>query len=144
MDSLESGLSRFTDAQAPIYGQVRAELVAGRKTSHWMWFVFPQLRALGRSTTSQHYGLEGVAEARAYWQHPLLGQRLAQCCGVLLAAQGRTALEVFGSVDAMKLRSCMTLFDVVAPEAKIFRAMLEKYFHGEPDPATCALLADAT
>jgi uncharacterized protein (DUF1810 family) len=128
-------LQRFVAAQAPVYAQVTAELAAGRKRSHWMWFVFPQLKGLGRSAMAQHYGIASPAEARAYWAHPLLGPRLAQCTGLVLAIDGRSVHEIFGSPDDLKFRSCMTLFAQATGEPLFTRA-LEKYFGGEADPRT--------
>lgn len=133
-------LQRFVTAQDPVYAQVCAELAAGAKASHWMWFVFPQLRALGRSATAQYYGLASRAEAAAYWRHPLLGQRLKDCTGLVLGVQGRTAQQIFGGIDELKFRSCMTLFAAVAPEEPAFRQALEKYFGGAADPRTLELL----
>ena len=132
-------LQRFVDAQEPVYRQVCGELAAGRKTSHWMWFVFPQLKGLGRSATAQHYGIGSAAEARAYWDHPLLGPRLQQCTELVLAVEGRSAHEIFGTPDDLKFRSCMTLFARATGEALFTRA-LDKYFGGQPDPATLELL----
>jgi len=128
-------LQRFVVAQAPVYAQVAAELAAGRKRSHWMWFVFPQLKGLGSSAMAQHYGIASLAEARAYWAHPLLGPRLAQCTGLVLAVDGRSVHEIFGSPDDLKFRSCMTLFAQATGEPLFTRA-LEKYFGGEADPRT--------
>jgi uncharacterized protein (DUF1810 family) len=128
-------LQRFVAAQAPVYAQVAAELAAGRKRSHWMWFVFPQLKGLGSSAMAQHYGIASLAEARAYWAHPLLGPRLAQCTGLVLAVDGRSVHEIFGSPDDLKFRSCMTLFAQATGEPLFTRA-LEKYFGGEADPRT--------
>ena len=139
-DVRTAGLERFVAAQAPVYGEVLDELGAGRKTSHWMWFVFPQLKSLGRSATAKHYGLEDGDEAAAYWRHPLLGPRLLECTSLVLAAGARTAHEIFGSPDDLKLRSCMTLFDAVAPEEPAFRAVLERFYRGEADPLTLAEL----
>ncbi|HEY2977378.1 MAG TPA: DUF1810 domain-containing protein [Burkholderiaceae bacterium] len=135
-------LQRFVAAQAPLYAQVTAELAAGAKTSHWMWFVFPQLRALGRSGTAQRYGIASLAEAQAYARHALLGARLRQCCGLLMAVQGRSALQVFGTIDALKLRSCLTLFERAAPHEPLFGSLLDKFYCGERDAATLALLCD--
>lgn len=132
-------LQRFVDAQSPVYRQVCAELAAGGKRSHWMWFVFPQLRGLGRSATAQHYGIGSKAEAQAYWAHPLLGPRLQQCTELVLAVEGRSAHEIFGPPDDLKFRSCMTLFAQATGDA-VFRRALEKYFDGEPDPRTVELL----
>lgn len=133
-------LQRFVDAQSAVYAQALAELRAGAKTSHWMWFVFPQLRGLGHSSMAQHYGLADADEARAYWRHPLLGPRLAECTAALLAVQGRSARQVLGTPDDLKLRSCMTLFAQVAPDEPAFARALERYFDGAPDPRTLALL----
>ena len=129
-------LQRFVDAQAPVYADVIAELGAGAKRSHWMWFIFPQLRALGRSSTALHYGIASIDEARAYGAHPLLGARLTQCSALVLATRGKTAEQIFGSIDAMKLRSCMTLFEIVAPKQPVFAGVLDAYYRGERDPLT--------
>lgn len=136
MDADPFRLQRFVDAQESVWDDVRAELRAGRKTSHWMWFVFPQLAALGRSGTAKFYGITSIEEARAYLQHPVLGPRLVQGCELLLQVQGRSAREIFGEVDAMKLRSCLTLFEAAAPEQAVFARVLEKYFGGERDALT--------
>src|SRR5438128_12134765 len=103
-------LQRFIEAQDPVYSQVCAELAAGAKTSHWMWFVFPQLKALGRSSTAQHYGIADRAEAIAYWRHPLLGARLKYCTSLVLGVDGRPVHQLFGSPDDLTFRSCMTPF----------------------------------
>ena len=134
-------LQRFVAAQQPLYAQVSAELAAGAKTSHWMWFVFPQLKGLGRSSTALHYGIVSLAEAQAYAQHPLLGARLRECCGLLMRVQGRSALQIFGSIDALKLRSCLTLFERAAPHEPLFGQLLDKYCGGERDSGTLQLLA---
>ena len=133
-------LQRFVEAQDPVYAQVCAELAAGAKTSHWMWFVFPQLKALGRSAVAQHFGIASRAQAQAYWQHPLLGARLKACSELVLAVEGRTALQILGSPDNLKFRSCMTLFAQVAPEEPVFQRALDKYFGGEGDARTLELL----
>jgi uncharacterized protein (DUF1810 family) len=134
-------LERFVQAQAPLIDTVRAELTAGRKRSHWMWFVFPQLRGLGRSDTARHYGLADLEHARAYWRHPLLGPRLAECLGLLLALPaGRSMHDVFGSPDDLKLRSCLTLFEAAAPDEPSFALALERWFGGQRDPLTHALI----
>lgn len=136
-------LRRFVAAQDPVIEGVLAELAAGAKTSHWMWFVFPQLRALGRSSTAQHYGIDSLAEARTYLAHPLLGARLAACCEALLQLEGRSARDVFGTVDTLKLGSCMTLFERAATDATQrarFARVLDKYFDGGRDAATLALI----
>jgi uncharacterized protein (DUF1810 family) len=105
-----------------------------------MWFVFPQLKALGRSATALHYGLASRAEALAYWHHPLLGPRLAECCTLVLNTSGRSALQIFGAIDTMKLRSCMTLFEAVAPDAPVFAHVIDRFHEGRRDPLTLALL----
>jgi len=134
-------LTRCVAAQAPVMDTVLQELAAGAKRSHWMWFVFPQLGALGRSATARLYGIASREEALAYWRHPLLGPRLVQCCTALLPHATRGAEAVLGSVDAMKLRSCLTLFAQVAPEEPVFTQLLDVYFGGMPDAATLRLLA---
>ncbi|HEY6355924.1 MAG TPA: DUF1810 domain-containing protein [Burkholderiaceae bacterium] len=133
-------LQRFVAAQAPVYAQVIAELAAGAKTSHWMWFVFPQLKGLGRSSTARHFGLASLAEAQAYAQHTLLGARLRQCCGLLMALHGRSAPQIFGSIDTLKLRSCLTLLERAVPDEPLFGQLLDKYYSGERDAATLQLL----
>ena len=140
---MDSGfdLQRFVTARDPVFPQVRAELAAGRKTSHWMWFVLPQLRGLGFSATAHHYGLVSLREAQAYWSHPVLGPRLRECLALVLAIDGKSAAQVFGSPDDLKLRSCLTLFAQAAPQEPLFQAALAKYFEGRPDARTLALLA---
>jgi len=133
-------LQRFVDAQQPVYDAVLAELGAGAKTSHWMWFVFPQLRALGRSETARRFGLAGLEEAQAYWRHPLLGPRLRECTARVLGVQGRSALQIFGPIDTMKFRSSMTLFERAAPDEPVFRAALDRCFEGCADERTLELL----
>ena len=136
MDSLQ----RFLDAQAPVYEAVCAELRAGRKQSHWMWFVFPQLRGLGHSSMAQRYGIASRAEALAYLQHPVLGARLKECMALLLAHRGLSADEILGDIDAMKLRSCATLFAVVAPQEPVFVQVLEQFYFGMRCHRTLELL----
>jgi uncharacterized protein (DUF1810 family) len=132
-------LSRFTDAQDDgTYDRALAELRRGRKTSHWMWFVFPQLSGLGRSATAQAYAIEDLREARAYLEHPVLGPRLRQSAEAVLAAQG-SAEQVLGGIDALKLRSSMTLFLRAEPDEPLWGQVLERFFDG-PDPRTDALL----
>lgn len=133
-------LQRFVDAQDPVYRQVCAELSAGVKASHWMWFVFPQLKALGRSATAQHFGIASRDEAKAYWAHPVLGARLKECSERVLSIQGRTALQIFGPPDNLKFRSSMTLFELVALDEPVFAQALAKYFAGERDPRTLELV----
>lgn len=125
----------FIAAQAPVYAQVLAELRAGQKRSHWMWFIFPQLRALGRSATAQRYGLEGLEEARAYAAHPVLGARLRECVALANAIEGKTANEVFGFPDDLKFRSCVTLF-LAATGETLFQDALDRYYGGVGDPLT--------
>ena len=133
-------LHRFVDAQAGVYEAVVDELRDGRKASHWMWFVFPQLRGLGHSPTAQHYGIASLDEARAYLAHPLLGERLRACTRLVLQVEGRSAHAIFGSPDDFKFRSCMTLFCFAAPDEDLFDEALGRYFGGEPDPRTVGLL----
>jgi uncharacterized protein (DUF1810 family) len=133
-------LERFVRAQQGDYDRALAELAAGRKRSHWMWYVFPQLRGLGLSETAQRYGITGAAEAEAYLRHPVLGPRLAACAAAALAVEGRSAHEIFGSPDDVKLRSCATLFARVSPPGSVFHRLLDRFFDGEVDPRTVALL----
>ena len=137
-------LSRFVEAQRPLMDDVRAELRAGRKRTHWMWFVFPHLRGLGRSETARHYGIASRDEAAAYLAHPTLGARLRECVELVLAVQGRTAHEIFGSPDDLKLRSCLTLFREIDGEAGPFGRALARYYDGRPDPMTLQLLGSST
>jgi uncharacterized protein (DUF1810 family) len=132
----DSDLQRFVQAQEPVMGEVRRELSAGRKRSHWMWFVFPQLRGLGRSVTAQHYAIASLAQAEAYLHHALLGPRLLECTALVLAVQGRQIGEIFGSPDDLKFRSCMTLFARVKDTSPVFQAALDRYFGGVPDALT--------
>lgn len=133
-------LQRFVDAQEPVYANVLRELQAGLKQSHWMWFVFPQIEGLGFSAMSARYAIHSSAEADAYLDFPLLGDRLRECAALVLAVSGRTALDIFGPIDERKFRSSMTLFAEVQPEDDVFAACLDKYFAGERDPATLARL----
>lgn len=137
MDSLQ----RFLDAQAPVYAQACAELQTGRKQSHWMWFIFPQLRGLGQSAMAWEYGIASKQEAQAYLQHPVLGERLRRCMALLLVHQGLSAQEILGSTDAMKLRSCATLFAAVEMKEPVFQQVLDRYYGGEQDGRTLALLS---
>jgi uncharacterized protein (DUF1810 family) len=136
-------VGRFVRAQDDrgTFAQALAELRAGRKTSHWMWFVFPQVAGLGRSAVARTYALSGLAEASVYLAHPVLGPRLRQCCQAVLALEGVSAVDVFGSIDAMKLRSSMTLFHRAAPDEAVFAEVLERLFDGRPDAATDDLLS---
>jgi len=131
-------LQRFVSAQDVVYERVCEELRAGRKSSHWIWFIFPQIAGLGLSMMSARYSISSLTEARAYLAHPILGLRLRECVGLALAAPG-TAPSIFGSLDATKLRSSMTLFSHAAPDDPIFRAALDRFFGGEEDPRTLAL-----
>ncbi|OBF56669.1 calpastatin [Mycobacterium sp. 852002-50816_SCH5313054-b] len=133
-------LKRFVDAQDPVYRNVVDELRAGRKRSHWMWFVFPQLRGLGSSPTAVHYGISSLEEARAYLAHELLGPRLRECTRLVNEAQGRSAADIFGSPDDLKLRSSMTLFSRATDDNEEFVAVLDMYYDGEPDERTLARL----
>ena len=132
--------SRFLDAQQTVYAQVLDELGAGHKVSHWMWFIFPQLAALGQSSTARFYGLADKAEARAYGGHPVLGQRLRECSELVLGIQGRTATQILGSPDDLKLRSCMTLFEAALPTYTVFGAVLGHFYGDARDRLTLALL----
>ncbi|MCP3734945.1 DUF1810 domain-containing protein [Sphingomonas sp. RP10(2022)] len=132
-------LDRFVAAQAASYDQALIELRRGRKTSHWMWFVFPQIAGLGRSDTARFYAIAGADEARAYLAHPLLGPRLIAATHAATAAAG-SAEAIFGGIDAIKLRSSLTLFAAVADDAAPFEAALDRFFDGVRDPATLALL----
>lgn len=133
-------LARFVDAQSHLYEQVLNELKAGRKRSHWMWFIFPQLEGLGVSATARHYAISSLDEARAYLAHPLLGARLLECCRLVNALEGRSAHEIFGSPDDLKLRSCVTLFSRAAPQEPLFKQLLDKYYQGMADERTLELL----
>ncbi|PVM90116.1 DUF1810 domain-containing protein [Caulobacter endophyticus] len=135
-------LTRFLDAQAGAYDAALAELRQGRKRTHWMWFVFPQVEGLGRSPTAQFYAIAGLDEARAYLDHPVLGPRLIACVEAILALPGDDAHAVFGSPDDMKLRSSLTLFAAASPDEPRFRAALARYFGGQDDPLTLARLGD--
>ncbi len=132
----EHDLSRFVLAQNAVYDRVKEELAAGRKRSHWMWYIFPQLRGLGRSETSYFYGVADRDEAGAYLRHPVLGARLTECCALLLAHEGRAAEDILGELDAQKLRSSMTLFALASDEGSIFQTVLEVFFGGRPDRRT--------
>jgi uncharacterized protein (DUF1810 family) len=131
-------LARFVAAQDAdgTYDQATAELRAGQKVSHWMWFVFPQISGLGQSSISKRYAIGSLAEARAYLAHPVLGRRLTECATLVTGIIDRTAPQIFGGVDAQKLRSSMTLFACAAPGEPVFRQVLDRYFGGTPDPAT--------
>ena len=133
-------LQRFVDAQQPIYETVLSELRAGRKRSHWMWFIFPQISGLGHSSTAQMFAVSSLAEAAAYLAHPILGPRLRECAGLVAGIKGRSVDEIFDGPDDLKFHSSMTLFARAAPREPIFAACLEKYFGGQLDPRTLARL----
>lgn len=133
-------LSRFVEAQAEDYDQALSEVRVGRKRSHWIWYVFPQFDGLGFSSTSQRYAIKSITEARAYLRHPLLGPRLVECCEAVVDVNGRSAYDIFGSPDDMKLRSCATLFARVSGPGSVFERLLRKYFEGVPDERTLQLV----
>jgi uncharacterized protein (DUF1810 family) len=135
-------LQRFVDAQDDdgTYESALRELRDGRKRSHWMWFIFPQIAGLGQSPTSRRYAISSLEEARAYVAHPVLGPRLEECVRALLARTGASARDIFGGIDAMKLRSSMTLFHRADPDNTLYTEVLDRYFGGEPDEATDRLL----
>jgi uncharacterized protein (DUF1810 family) len=130
------GLERFVAAQDPVYERVLAELRAGRKTSHWMWFVFPQIAGLGHSPTAVRYAIASLDEARAYLEHPVLGPRLRECTAIVAGHTGLTAFDIFGGIDALKLHSSMTLFAHADPDEPLFKTVLERYFDAQADPNT--------
>jgi uncharacterized protein (DUF1810 family) len=136
-------LQRFLDAQdaGGTYERALGELRAGRKTSHWMWFVFPQVAGLGQSATSRRYAIASLAEARAYLEHPVLGPRLLECARALLGHEDRSAAEILGEIDAVKLRSSMTLFAAADPREPVFAEVLDRFYAGARDAATERLLA---
>jgi uncharacterized protein (DUF1810 family) len=133
-------LQRFIDAQNPIYESVLSELRAGRKKSHWMWYVFPQISGLGDSAMSRAYAITSIDEAKAYWAHPVLGSRLSACTRLVQDVQGRSIEDIFGYPDHLKFHSSMTLFDRAAPGG-LFKTALATYFDGATDPSTIAILA---
>jgi uncharacterized protein (DUF1810 family) len=133
-------LARFVSAQDPVIDYVLCELVDGKKRSHWMWFIFPQIAGLGMSSTSRRYSLTGLSEAKAYLEHPILGERLIQCSELLLLIRDNTAEKILGEIDAQKLHSSMTLFARADPKTMIFRQVLEKFFGGCEDFATIVRL----
>lgn len=133
-------LGRFVAAQEGVYGRALAELQAGAKRSHWMWFIFPQIAGLGASAMAQRYAIGSLAEARAYLAHPILGERLRACTAAVNAVSGRSAHAIFGAPDDVKFRSSMTLFAAAAPDEPLFAEALATYFGGAPDPLTLAKL----
>ena len=135
-------IERFIEAQQPVWGKVVEELSAGKKLTHWSWFIFPQIRGLGDSAMSKMYAIESIDEAVAYWQEPVLGPRLRQCVELMLKHDGRfTPGEVLGHTDALKLRSCLTLFEQAIPEESLFNEALDDLYRGERDPQTLKILA---
>jgi uncharacterized protein (DUF1810 family) len=135
---------RFLDAQAPVIAQVQSELRTGAKRTHWMWFIFPQLAGLGHSAMAQRYAIASRDEAKAYAAHPVLGARLRDCTGPVLAVEGKNVRDIFGTPDDLKFHSCMTLFAHAAPEMPLFHLALEHFFGGRMDPLTMARLRDHT
>ena len=133
-------LSRFVQAQGRDYERALSEIQSGRKRSHWMWYIFPQFDGLAFSSTSKHYAIKTVDEARAYLEHPILGPRLLACAEAAVRVEGRSATEIFGSPDDLKLRSCATLFASVSPPGSVFHRLLDKYYQGETDGKTLRLL----
>ncbi|HEV7815867.1 MAG TPA: DUF1810 domain-containing protein [Janthinobacterium sp.] len=133
-------LQRFVEAQRALYGTVTAQLQAGRKRSHWMWFIFPQIAGLGRSEMARRFAISGLAEARAYLGHALMGERLRECSRLVAAIEGRSIAEIFGAPDDLKFHSSMTLFAEAAPDEPLFGACLQKYFQGRRDAATLSRL----
>jgi uncharacterized protein (DUF1810 family) len=135
-------LKRFVDAQdrTNTYEAAVSELRVGQKVGHWMWFIFPQVTGLGRSPTSREFGISSIGEAQAYLRHPVLGARLIECARILMGIEGKSATEIFGTIDAKKLRSSMTLFMTAGPDKPIFREMLAKYFRGSADQETIVRL----
>ena len=135
-----NSLDRFVQAQALMYPSVLKQMQSGKKTSHWMWYIFPQLRGLGTSTMAHLYGISGLGEAKAYLAHPVLSGRLYELCGELLKHKDKTALEIFGDIDEMKLKSSMTLFALTSEDYTIFDEVLESFFGGEMDEITVKLI----
>lgn len=140
MNSTTQGLQRFVEAQDRVYESVCNELALGEKTSHWMWFIFPQLKGLGHSPIAKCYGIDSREEALGFWQHPILGQRLKECTQLVLAQPNTTAHDIFCSPDDLKFKSCMTLFAQVAPNEPVFKEALVRFFGGQPDETTLKLL----
>ena len=133
-------LVRFVEAQEPVYARVLAELNAGRKQSHWMWFIFPQIAGLGHSALARHYAIASLDEAGHYLAHPVLGTRLIECTRLVLAVLDGSAFEIFGTPDDLNFRACMTLFRLAAPEREEFPRALDRFFDGEPDARTVEIL----
>ncbi len=136
-------LARFERAQERVYAEALAEIRNGRKRSHWMWFVFPQIEGLGSSSMARQYSIKSLAEARAYIEHPVLGPRLLECAEAACAVPDRSALEIFGSPDDLKLRSCATLFEAVSAPGSVFNRLLARFFDSERDARTLAIIGRA-
>ena len=134
-------LDRFVEAQGPVYDRALAELRAGQKQSHWMWFIFPQMAGLGQSAMSRAYAIQTLDEARAYLAHPVLRRRLRACCQAVMNLRAKSAEDIFGAIDAMKFRSCLTLFAEANHDEVLFSNLLEKYFGGDADEATLEILS---
>ncbi len=132
--------NRFLSAQQNIYSHVLKELQMGKKTNHWMWFIFPQIEGLGHSSTAKYYSIKSINEAKEYIDHSVLGKRLFECSNIILKIEGRSVEDIFGYPDNLKLKSCMTLFNFVTPEHKVFSNVLKKYFAGEKDEQTLSIL----
>lgn len=141
MNTPTIGLARFTEAQDQVYDTVLDELAHGHKMTHWMWFIFPQLKELGRSPVAKYFGIDSSDEALDFWLHPILGKRLLECTKLLMAGSNANVHEIFGSPDDLKFRSCMTLFSLIAPEEPVFKQALVRFFDGKPDEATLKLFA---
>jgi uncharacterized protein (DUF1810 family) len=133
-------LNRFISAQEGVSDRALAELRDGLKRSHWMWFIFPQIEGLGHSSTTRHYSIKSLEEARQYLAHPVLGARLKECAGAVLAVQGRTAADIFGHPDDWKLQSSMMLFELVSDTGSVFGQVLDKYYQGKRDPRTLQIV----
>jgi uncharacterized protein (DUF1810 family) len=132
-------LARFVDAQEDVYTYALGEIQHGEKRSHWMWFIFPQIAGLGSSPTAERYAIRSLDEAKAYLAHPVLGRRLIECAEAVLAVDDRSAEDIFGPIDALKLRSCATLFAAISPKGSVFERLLAKYFDAQPDGRTLQL-----
>ena len=137
---MDSDLDKFVKAQARDYAGALEEMKRGRKQGHWIWYVFPQITGLGMSSTSMHYAIKDLEQANRYFQHPVLGKRLIETANAVLAVEGKTANQIMGTPDDLKLRSSMTLFSMVKNADPVFQAVLDKYFDGEPDQKTVAIL----
>ena len=136
--------NRFLSAQQNIYSHVLKELQNGKKTSHWMWFIFPQIDGLGHSSTAKYYSIKSINEAKEYFDHPILGKRLLECCNIILKIEGRSVEDIFGYPDNLKLKSCMTLFNYAVHNHKVFAEVLNEYFAGEHDEQTISILQKMT